>query len=172
MTSATNLVFILITHRPVSIVQTYILEPIALSVTGFLTYYNHYRSRTSSSVLLLFWPAYTATLVVWTRTLFSTGFHHLRIVFALRCAALGLGLISYILECFGPELFEADSSESPLLTANLYSVWFFSWMDKLMQKGSKEYITEKDLPGLLAKDESAQLGRNLQTALKKQYVKS
>lgn len=164
------MVFILITHRPVSIVQTYILEPLVLLASLFLTYCNHYRTRTSSSLLLLFWPAYAVTQIIWARTLFDTGLEPLKIVFALRCATLGLGLVSHILECLGPELSETESNENPLLTANLYSVWVFSWMDKLMQKGSREYITEKDLPGLLPSDESAQLGHRLQRALKKQYV--
>lgn len=170
MTSTTNLVLILITHKPVSITQTYILEPLALLGSLFLTYFNHHRTRTSSSLLLLFWPAYTATLIVWARTLFAIGSEPLNTVFSVRCITLGLGLVSYILECFGPELFETDSSENPLLTANIYSIWFFSWMDKLMQKGSREYITEKDLPGLLLSDESAQLGRKLQTSLKEGFV--
>lgn len=170
MTSSTNLVFILITHRPVSIAQTYILEPLALVASLFLTYLNHYRTRTSSSLLLLFWPLYAATLVIWARTLLGPGFMPLNVVFSLRVAAFGLGLVSYIIECFGPEFGETDSSENPLLTANLYSIWTFGWMDKLMQKGSKEYITEKDLPGLLPSDESARLGKNLQTSLQKQYA--
>ena len=37
-----------------------------------------------------------------------------------------------------------------------------------MQKGSKQFITEDDLPALLPRDESEKLGQDLQSALEKQ----
>lgn len=82
------------------------------------------------------------------------------------------------LECLGPEFtpqsspqyFEKGHAESPLLTANIFSLWTFSWMNKLMKKGMQEYITENDLPGLRPEDETVALGNRLKSAMDKQYV--
>ena len=60
--------------------------------------------------------------------------------------------------------------ESPLLTANVFSIWTFSWMSGLMKKGAKSYITEDDLPSLVPRDESPNLGHRLQNAMRRQYV--
>lgn len=43
-------------------------------------------------------------------------------------------------------------------------------MTPLMKKGASQFITEDDLPSLLPRDESANLGRDLDRALAKQYV--
>ncbi|KAI0080155.1 metal resistance protein YCF1 [Panus rudis PR-1116 ss-1] len=172
--SCANLVYVLTTRRPVALVQAYILEVIALIAAPFLTYLNHYRTRTSSSLLLLFWPTYVAALLIWGRTVYATAFEPLLVVFALKCAVAGLGLAAFALECLGPEFSPTDRPEnlvkghveSPLLTANIFSIWFFTWMDTLMKKGAKRFITENDLPALLPRDESAKLGEDLQAAMK------
>jgi len=46
----------------------------------------------------------------------------------------------------------------------------FGWMTALMRKGTKQFITEKDLPPLLDHDKSENLGEDLRRALKKQYA--
>lgn len=166
----------LITRRPVAVIQSYVLEVLALLVASTLTYYNHYRSRSSSTTLLLFWPLYAACAVVWCRTVAVTLLHSFVPVLAFKCTIVGLGLLSLVLESLGAEFAPEDKPpvpekghiESPLLTANIFSVWTFSWMSDLMKKGAKAYITEDDLPSLVPKDEAANLGRQLQHALHKQ----
>lgn len=59
---------------------------------------------------------------------------------------------------------------SPIEAANLYSVWTFSWLTPLLQKGASQFITEDDLPPLPSKDESVKLGEELENALQKQYA--
>ena len=168
------------THRPAALIQSYILEVIALLLAPFLTYLNHYRSRTSSSLLLLFWPTYLAGLLVWARTEWMAHWSAMHLVVFLKAAVAGCGLIAFALECFGseftledhPELADKGVVESPLLTANIFSIWTFAWMDELMKKGAKKFITEDDLPSLVPKDESVNLGKRLQESMKKQYVTS
>ena len=41
-------------------------------------------------------------------------------------------------------------------------------MSGLMKKGAQKYITEDDLPSLVPKDESSNLGKNLQDSMKRQ----
>jgi hypothetical protein len=77
-------------------------------------------------------------------------------------------LPAYALECVSPDDSVNDNTESPVVTANVYSIWSFAWLTPLMQKGSKEFITENDLPALLPRDESENLGNDLQGALEKQ----
>jgi hypothetical protein len=100
----------------------------------------------------------------------------LRPIVALRWGIGGLGIVAFALECLGPE-FRAEpddkprlNPESPLLTANIFSVWTFAWLTSLMKKGAKQYITEDDLPELVPEDESTKLGQKLQRAMRKQYV--
>jgi hypothetical protein len=59
-----------------------------------------------------------------------------------------------------------------LLGLNLFDFKTFSWMNPLMTKGAAQFITEDDLPPLKASDESANLGKDLQRAMQKQYVPS
>ena len=173
--SVADLVLIIATKRPVTFVQPYILEVVALSLLLPLTHLNHYRTRTSSSLILLFWPFYTLAILIWARTAWISNFSAFRIVFYLKNVTLLLGLISFGLECLGSTFAPEDIPknehgdghvESPLLTANLYSIWTFGWMSTLMQKGAKTYITEDDLPSLVPKDESVNLGKSLEDALK------
>ena len=153
---------------------SYALESIALVAATILTYINHERSRRSSSVLLLFWPAYIAGILIWAHSLYSEYFLYQPVVFALRCAVGTFGFLSFILECLGPELDSKHEDgvtaelENPLLTANIYSRWSFGWMTPLMKKVVTRYITEDDLPPLLARDESGKLSYDLQKALAKQ----
>ena len=175
---------VLATHRLVALIQSYILEVIALVLAVFLTYLNHYRSRTSSSLLLLFWPTYTVALLIWARTEWMSHWSSLRFVAILKAVVAGCGLVAFTVECLGSEFSEEDRPEvhvqakveghveSPLLTANIFSIWTFSWMSSLMKKGAKKFITEDDLPSLIPKDESVNLGKRLQESMKKQCVAS
>ena len=176
--SVANLSIIIATRRPVALLQPYILEVVVLTLILPLTYYNHYRTRTSSSLVLLFWPLYVLTSLVWARTAWMSSGTAFRVVFYLKGSTLLLGLASFFLEClgstFGPEDIPPKSHhieghvESPLLTANLFSIWTFAWMSELMKKGAKTYITEDDLPSLVPQDESVNLGQQLQDSMKKQ----
>ncbi|KAH9924719.1 metal resistance protein YCF1 [Fomitopsis serialis] len=173
--SCANLIFVVVTHRPVAVIQSYVLDILALFVAPFLTYLNHHRTRSSSTLLLLFWPFHTACTLIWCRTVAVTSLYAFVPVLALKCAATTLGLAAFTLENLGvefspedkPQSAEKDHVESPLLTANVFSVWTFAWMSDLMKKGAKTYITEDDLPSLVPKDEAANLGRKLQHALQK-----
>ncbi|KAJ8516868.1 hypothetical protein ONZ45_g5873 [Pleurotus djamor] len=168
-TSITNLALILHFKETVPVLQYYILEPITLVSAGALTWFNHTRTRRSSSALLLFWPLYLTAQFVWTRTIFlEDDFDHLRRLVILKWTAAGLGAVAFILECYGPELGQVEGGdfvESPLLTANIYSQWAFSWMTPLMKKGASQFITEHDLPSLPPQDTAANLGHKLKDAL-------
>ncbi|KAF5388715.1 hypothetical protein D9757_004866 [Collybiopsis confluens] len=169
-TSLANLINVIILHEPVALLQSYILEPIALFAAIFLTYYNHTRARSSSTALLIYWPLYTIALAIWVRTAVSNSTSLYRLPIALKCAVASLGLISFALECIGPEFDQKQdkaSHENPVITANIFSSWSFSWMTPLMRKGAEDYITEQDLPDVQPKDESDLLGQRLKRALTK-----
>lgn len=79
-----------------------------------LTYMNHYTSRRSSDLILLFWPIYVLVAAVRIRTMILTGnlAPHLnkyssgRVVLAreaLWLASIGVGLHAFVLELFSPE---------------------------------------------------------------------
>ena len=84
------------------------------------------------------------------------------------------GFFSFALELLAPK-FEPDLNdevdetqvENPLISANIFSRWSFSYMTPLLKKGTKEYITDKDLPSLLKQDQAAELSQRLNTALAK-----
>lgn len=156
----------------------YILELVAFVLAPMLTYLSHTRTRTSSTTLLLFWPAYLCGIFLWSRTLIVyTGLGPVRAIFALRCALAGLGLLAFALEYVGPERTSDLKSkvaggpkDSEIVIANVYQRWTFSWLTSLMRKGAKTYVTEDDLPALVPADEAARLGDVLKQKLAKQCV--
>lgn len=167
LTSCANLVFVYLEHVPVPVLQSYILEIVALAATIPLTYLTHMRTRTSSSVLLLFWPSYTVAFAIWARTLTATASpSQVLILLALKSAVTTLGIASFALECLAPEQVQASKHENPIITANIFSRWTFGWMTPLMKKGALEYITEHDLPNLPSQDESAKLIHDLKQAIR------
>ncbi|KAJ6474594.1 multidrug resistance-associated ABC transporter [Mycena vitilis] len=173
--SVANLVVVLLRHREtVPVLQTYILEPVALLASLALTYYNHTRQRTSSSVLLIFWPVYTVALLIWARSFSLGDFDHYRSLLVLKGTVGVFGLASFSLECIGPETGlpkdEKSVHENPILTANVFSLWSFGWMTPLMAKGAKTFLNEDDLPSLVPSDESENLGNRLQQYLVKNGV--
>lgn len=125
--SITNLVLIIYLEKSVPVIQSYILEPISLAAAASLTYYNHTRTRTSSSVLLLFWPLYVTGLAIWTRTIFATNLDYYRVILSLKYVVVGLGVVSFALEILGPEfgivLGVKSELENPTITANIFSIW-------------------------------------------------
>ncbi|KAH8093747.1 metal resistance protein YCF1 [Cristinia sonorae] len=174
-TSLANLILLILTRRHVALLQSYILEILALVTAIFLTYINHWRTRTSSSLVLLLWPTYLVGLAIWARTVSATNFAALKVVLILKGVMACLAAVSFLLECMGPEFTAEDRPphpekghvESPLLTANIFSIWSFSWMSTLMKIGAKSYITEDDLPSLIPSDEATQLGVKLRESMKK-----
>ena len=172
-----NLVYIIFSRARVPVLQSYILEPLALLPAIFLTRTNHKQTRTSSSTLLLFWPTYTIALLVWGRTLAVTHSENLGDVIVpltLRFTVVVFGLFSFTLELLAPkfepdldkEIDEADV-ENPLVSANIFSRWSFGYMTPMLEKGTKEYITDKDLPSLLKQNRAAEQGQRLIAALSK-----
>lgn len=162
------MLFIVIRKVSVPVREAYILEVLALAVSIILTYVTHERTRSSSSLLLLFWPAYTIGIIIWARTVVTTressdAFS----VLAPKCVLCALGFIDVVLECMGPESTDPSGHENPIVTANVYSRWTFQWMTPLMKKGALRYIDEDDLPTLLPKDESAKLTDDLKKAMDK-----
>lgn len=135
--SATNLVLVRLRDVNVALIQTYILEPVALLSLIPLTSLNHTRTRRSSTIVLLFWPLYTVAQLIWTWSVVEKAMlQELNTVLIIKWCTLGVGLVGLVLECLGPEfdkdskvslLGEADKKElhveHPLLTANVYSVW-------------------------------------------------
>ena len=177
--SLANLTYIVFGHVPVPVLQSYILEPLALLPAIFLTHANHRQTQTSSSTLLLFWPVYTVALLVWGRALVATHSENISgviVPLALRSAVAVFGLFSFALELFAPK-FEADLGEeidetyvdNPITSANILSRWSFSYVTPLLKNGSKEYITDKDLPSLLKQDQATELDQKLAAALAKRY---
>ncbi|KAI0285929.1 metal resistance protein YCF1 [Russula aff. rugulosa BPL654] len=153
-----------------------VIEAVAFLVLPLLTYLSHTRTRRSSTVALLFWLAYFPALLIWTRTqttLLDIAHNGSPVFHKLRWSMGGLGFIAFALECLGPE-FRAEpddkprsNPESPLLTANIFSVWTFGWLTPLMKKGARQFIIEDDLPELVPGDEAANLGEKLQRNMKK-----
>jgi len=150
------------------------LEAIAFVALLLLTYMSHTRTRRSSTIALLFWPAYVSALLIWSRTTLGVVRSERPPVLALRWGIGALGFIAFALECLGPEYCsEADSTpllnpESPLLAANIFSVWTFGWLTPLIKRGARQFITEDDLPELVPEDEASKLGESLQRAMKNQ----
>ncbi|KAG2056246.1 multidrug resistance-associated ABC transporter [Suillus hirtellus] len=165
--SCFNLFIVLSFKRTVSVVWPYILEPLALLASWILTRLNHRRTRSSSTILLLFWPCYTIGLAIWTRSFVQSEVSKGLFVVLSKWAVELFSLPAYALECVSPDDSVQDNTESPIVTANVYSIWSFAWLTPLMQKGSKEFITEIDLPALLPRDESENLGKDLESALEK-----
>ena len=160
--------------RYVSFYPSFILEAIAFLVLPLLTYLNHTRTRRSSTIALIFWLVYIPSLLIWTRTTLGLAGPRSPLVPALRWGIGALGAVAFALEFLGPE-FRAElddkprlNPESPQLTANIFSVWTFGWLTPLMRKGTKQFITEDDLPELVPEDETAKLGQTLRRAMKKQ----
>ncbi|KAK7030741.1 P-loop containing nucleoside triphosphate hydrolase protein [Favolaschia claudopus] len=172
--SLASLVLVLCRHISVPVLQVYILEPLTLLGAVALTYYNHTRTRRSGSVLLLFWPLYTLCLAVWARTIYLREPGQYRLLLILKSIVALAGLVSFALECVGPEIGlprdEKSVHENPILTANIFSQWTFGWMTGLMAKGASKFITEDDLPSLLPSDESENLGNRLDRYLVKNGV--
>lgn len=159
-------------RHPNVIWQSYILEALAFVVASILTELNHTRTRRSSTIILLFWPLYLAALAIWIRTSISLSPSSITPEVVLRSTVGLLGLLDFVLECACPEigLDESEVSENPILRANVFSIWTFSWMTPLLKKGASRFITEDDLPPLVPRDEAAQLAKRLEHALQKQYV--
>jgi len=173
------------------VLTSYILEPVALLSAICLTYLNHTRQRSSSATLLLFWPLFTTVGGIWIRTRHDVGLGHFQQIVITKVIIIWLGLLSFALECIspeyglGPQLGEKAFADSPILTANVFSIWVgifnaalflmnlrivqsFSWMTPLMKKGARQYVSEQDLPALLSEDESENLGNYLENAMEKQ----
>ncbi|KIK09066.1 hypothetical protein K443DRAFT_672103 [Laccaria amethystina LaAM-08-1] len=168
ISSASNVPIAIYLREDVAIFQTYILEAVALAMAVVITYFNHTRTQTSSSILLLFWPLYLAGLSIWVRTIVLTNQGDIQLLLSLKCITASFGFISFVMECLGPgcDTGHEKLHENPTLTANLFSIWFFSWMTPLMQKGTAQFITEDDLPPLKSADESVNLGNELNKSLK------
>lgn len=147
--------------------QYYILELIVLIVSLFITTTNDARGRCGSTILLLFWPIYTIAAIIWARTAITYDSDRLLSIISVKAAVLAFGLLSWYLETQGPIDLNPPEDESPLLTANVFSIWFFGWLTPLLRKGASTYITADDLPSLVPSEESGKLGDDLYKARKK-----
>ncbi|KAJ8592180.1 P-loop containing nucleoside triphosphate hydrolase protein [Rhizopogon salebrosus TDB-379] len=165
--SCCNLFVVLSLKQTASVAWPYVLEPLALLASWILTRLNHRRTRSSSTILLIFWPAYITALAIWSRSFLQHDASGRLFVFLSKWAVELFALPAYVLECISPDDSDKDNTESPIVTANVYSVWSFAWLTPLMKKGSKKFITENDLPALLPRDESEKLGQDLQSSLEK-----
>jgi ATP-binding cassette, subfamily C (CFTR/MRP), member 1 len=107
--------------NPVPVLYSYLLEPFALTSIIIFTYFNHTRTRSSSTLLLIFWPLYFAAIAVWIRTVISRDLDRFLVILSYKCATLGLAAVAFGLECKGPEF--KNNFDSPIFTANVYSIW-------------------------------------------------
>ena len=120
--SIANVLFIMFhPNNPVPVLYSYLLEPVALTSILIFTHFNHTRTRSSSTILLIFWPIYISAIAAWTRTVISRNLDQFLVILSIKCATLGLAAVAFGFECKGPE-FE-DNYDSPILTANVYSIW-------------------------------------------------
>ena len=120
--SIANVLFILFHPKnPVPVLYSYLLEPFALTSILIYTHFNHTRTRSSSRILLIFWPLYIAAIAAWTRTVISRHLDRFLVILSIKCATLGVAAVAFGFECRGPE-FEGNH-DTPILTANLYSIW-------------------------------------------------
>ena len=120
--SIANVLYIIFhPNIPVPVLYSYLLEPFALTSILIFTHFNHTRTRSSSTILLIFWPLYIAAIAAWARTVISRDLDHFIVILSIKCATLGLAAVAFGFECIGPE-FEVNY-DSPLLTANIYSIW-------------------------------------------------
>lgn len=163
--SLTNLVVIIFSQPSIIIILPHALEPLAFFLALYLTSANHRRSRSSSTILLLFWPCYTLALLVWTQSYVLT--FPVKHLAPLKLAIVFIGLLSFALECISPDDSFDPNAESPTLTANVFSIWSFSWITPLLRKGYQATVAESDLAPLIPCDESANLGNDLECAIKK-----
>jgi ATP-binding cassette subfamily C (CFTR/MRP) protein 1 len=113
----------------VPVLQSYFLEALSLAAATSLSYFNHTRTRRSSSLLLIFWPLYTVGLSAWIRTILACDFEYYQLVLALKSFVAGVGFITFVLETLGPEydlipaLGDKSHTENPVITANIFSIW-------------------------------------------------
>lgn len=125
--SLVNVSLVLAWHKSVPVLESYILEPFSLASVIVYTYFNHTRTRRASTLLLLFWPLYIVATAVWGRTFLAKQVHPDLTPFTLKLVAFVSGVISYALECVGPEIGLPPSDklyrENPELIANVYSIW-------------------------------------------------
>ncbi|KAI6099033.1 hypothetical protein F5141DRAFT_1144217 [Pisolithus sp. B1] len=165
--SATKLALVFAGKGEAAVLWPFVLEPIALLFAVLLTHLNHTRTRSSSAVLLLFWPCYALGVAIWTRSTTWNGFPGDSAVLVSSWVVVFLGLLSLVLECRSPDDSVSSETEHPTITANIYSICSFSWLTPLLSKGVKDPITEADLPCLVPSDESEKLGEELHRALAK-----
>ena len=98
-----------------SVLYSYLLGPFALSSIFIFAYFNHTRMRSSFILAALH------CCQAWIRTVISRDLDRFLVILSLKCATLGLAAAAFEFECKGPG-FE-DNYDSPLLTANVYSIW-------------------------------------------------
>jgi len=109
--------------------MSYILEPLALLSTICLTYLNHTRQCSSSTTLLLFWPLFATVGGIWVRTRHDIGLELFWQIVISKVVIIVFGLLFFALECISPEcglglqLAEKRVADSPILTANVFSIW-------------------------------------------------
>lgn len=125
--SVANLLYAVYAKISVPVFQSYIFESLSLAAAVVLTFFNHTRARNSSTILLIYWPLHSLVYAIWTRTVLTNGFNH--ILFTFKSIIAGLGVLSFFLECVGPEvgseekISEGMHAENPIITANVFSRW-------------------------------------------------
>lgn len=129
LTSIFNLANILQAHIDVPVLASFILEPMAILSAVSLTYFNHTRQPRSSNALLLFWPVFATATGIWVRTRLAIGIGRYLPVLVSKAVVVGLGLLTFGLECIGPQsdakpqLGQNPYAENPTVGANIFSIW-------------------------------------------------
>ncbi|KAF8747849.1 ABC transporter transmembrane region [Rhizoctonia solani] len=174
--SSAQLILTVIQHHG-SVISAPVIDAVVTLISslfiGVLTYYNHTRTRRSSTILLTLWPFYLLEQAVAIRT--QVLLHRSpSALFAIQCALLGVGVISWTLECFCPDRVKQDpdaepeDKEFPYERANIYSRLTFGWMTPLMKLGYSRFISEKDMSALSPTDTAHSLSNRLQQQWSKQ----
>jgi hypothetical protein len=150
-------------------------QAVAFLVLPVLTKREYLRTRRSSTLLLVFWPLYILFYGTWLRTSLATGwFEKHPTELGLSTTVASIGFVLWAIECVGPEHVPGayhpigkDVNESPFQIANVYSRWFFHWMDGLMKLGSKRPLEEEDVYVLGPEDQADVLADKLERATEK-----
>lgn len=147
------------------------VDMLAIAAALPLTYLNHLHARTASTTILLLWPIYLlcSTLrLSFTATVSDSG-DMTRLI--LIGSSSILCLVFFAIECLGMERGDKtpeciDRHESPFVTANVFSIWSFSWLSQLMKRGSSAQISLDDIYLLDTKNTANSVGEQLLQARK------
>ncbi len=138
---------------------------VSLLVIAAVQWVEHDRLRNANGVVLFYWLFLLIVLAVKLRSLVSQQIYASNLAYFITyTTGVGLALVEFLVEWLWPRSqssYEAlvDEEECPAEYATVFSLLTFSWMTPLMKYGYKQFLTEDDLWGLVAKDRTNSTGK-------------